>query len=72
MDEPDYIVLRGHPAYEGIWVDAAQVPHEYEGKPTIPFDPDVVSWLSFRSTDEFEFRDDGKVAQVWKVEVQDA
>lgn len=59
--DPDYIVI------DGIWYDRTHMPHTIMGKARLPAhirpsDDET----RYEASGEFEFREDGAVAEVWK------
>lgn len=61
MADPDYIVVRGTDSkFDGRWYDRAT----FRRAPIV--ESPVVASVTLRPTGEFEVREDGVVAEVWR------
>jgi len=70
VPEPDYIVCygTGDRQVDGKWLDRSQIPEgtqrkTVKGSPVFEFSGEPVR---FEATGEFEVRDDGAVAEIWR------
>lgn len=59
--EPDYIVI------EGIWYDRNNIPQTLRGKARLPSHIRASDDMTrYEASGEFEVREDGAVAEIWK------
>lgn len=67
MREPDLIVVRGTSSHlDGKWYDRGTMTHAFVKGDTPPGTPPRVAKVELAPTGEFEVRDDGAVAEVWR------